>query len=175
MRKVWILAVVCIPGCGNAAGAGATLDVQTTSDAGLTDAPADSADSGPTCAGNAPSVCCTGGFAQVAMVCEDKGWGCPAGAVVPVAGCPGAPCAEFCGGPELGWGPETDASDTSEADAADDATVTGAQVGDPCNGSFPACATGLVCCYPCGIPGCQDKCAVPCTGAGCNGGCPMLP
>ena len=37
------------------------------------------------------------------------------------------------------------------------------------------CADGLVCCYPCGIPGCQDRCMVPCTGSACSNGCPMLP
>jgi hypothetical protein len=36
------------------------------------------------------------------------------------------------------------------------------------------CAPGLVCCYPCGIPDCVDRCITPCTpGPGCQeGGCP---
>ena len=31
------------------------------------------------------------------------------------------------------------------------------------------CAPGLVCCYPCGIPDCVDRCITPCDPAG--GGC----
>jgi hypothetical protein len=37
------------------------------------------------------------------------------------------------------------------------------------------CGPGLVCCYPCGIPDCVDRCTVPCgtPGSGCQeNGCP---
>ena len=36
------------------------------------------------------------------------------------------------------------------------------------------CAPGLICCYPCGIADCADRCTAPCTpGPGCQtGGCP---
>lgn len=37
------------------------------------------------------------------------------------------------------------------------------------------CGAGLVCCYPCGIPDCVDRCTVPCgaPGPGCQeNGCP---
>ena len=70
-------------------------------------------------------------------------------------------------------------------DAAIDA-VTGcdgacAQEGEACGTSSAdqdagalACAPGLVCCYPCGIPDCVDRCITPCTpGSGCQeSGCP---
>ena len=37
------------------------------------------------------------------------------------------------------------------------------------------CGAGLVCCYPCGIPDCVDRCTTPCgaPGPGCQeNGCP---
>lgn len=38
------------------------------------------------------------------------------------------------------------------------------------------CAEGQVCCYPCGIPGCENVCQEPCEeGPGCGGGCPQVP
>jgi hypothetical protein len=30
-----------------------------------------------------------------------------------------------------------------------------------CEGMPDACAPGLLCCYPCGIPGCQNQCMQP--------------
>jgi hypothetical protein len=48
-----------------------------------------------------------------------------------------------------------------------------AQEGELCSGR--TCAAGLVCCYPCGIAGCQNVCMKPCTGPQCPGGCPMYP
>lgn len=53
-------------------------------------------------------------------------------------------------------------------------TGGGAQVGEPCM-SVEDCAAGLACCYPCGIPGCKNKCQVPCTGPGCPNGCMAIP
>jgi hypothetical protein len=41
-------------------------------------------------------------------------------------------------------------------------------------GALP-CEAGLACCYPCGIPGCVDRCTTPCQppGPGCQeNGCP---
>jgi len=39
------------------------------------------------------------------------------------------------------------------------------------------CAEGLLCCYPCGIQGCQNRCTAPCdeTEPWCGGGCPLYP
>src|SRR5687768_9883017 len=38
-------------------------------------------------------------------------------------------------------------------------------------GALP-CSPGLVCCYPCGIPDCVDRCTTPCSppGPGCQEG-----
>ena len=33
--------------------------------------------------------------------------------------------------------------------------------GAPCVPDFDACACGLICCYPCGIPGCVFRCTQP--------------
>lgn len=48
-------------------------------------------------------------------------------------------------------------------------------VGDPCGQNGGECKEGLVCCYPCGIPGCIFECSEPCdaTEPWCEGGCPM--
>ncbi|MEJ7728387.1 MAG: hypothetical protein WKG00_04150 [Polyangiaceae bacterium] len=54
----------------------------------------------------------------------------------------------------------------------------GAGEGEVCAGSvIQTCATGLVCCYPCGIPDCDSLCSVPCSPdePGCRGGCPLVP
>ena len=50
-------------------------------------------------------------------------------------------------------------------------------IGDLCGQSGGDCKPDLVCCYPCGIPDCQWKCAEPCDEdeVWCAGGCPMLP
>lgn len=65
-----------------------------------------------------------------------------------------------------------DAADTTAP--AD--TTSGGQVGEQCGGPGEGpCAKSLVCCYPCGIPGCLNKCTVPCSGGPCMNGCPMLP
>ena len=54
-----------------------------------------------------------------------------------------------------------------------------AQIGDPCGPSAAglACAPGLACCYPCGIPGCSNRCQTPCPAGspGCFNGCPLVP
>lgn len=77
-------------------------------------------------------------------------------------------------------------------DAAVDAGATDATPGPDCDGGCAAegevcgaseadldagarpCGAGLVCCYPCGIPDCLDRCTTPCTpGPGCQeSGCP---
>ena len=51
------------------------------------------------------------------------------------------------------------------------------QDGDLCGGLYGDCAVGLVCCYPCGIEGCDNVCMEPCdaTEPWCAGGCPMYP
>jgi hypothetical protein len=81
-----------------------------------------------------------------------------------------------------------------ESEGAVDARVIDAAVDAACGpggcaaegevcGSSPAdldagarpCGVGLVCCYPCGIPDCLDRCTTPCSppGPGCQqSGCP---
>lgn len=51
--------------------------------------------------------------------------------------------------------------------------VCGTSTSDLDAGALP-CSTGLVCCYPCGIPDCNDQCTAPCApGPGCqDNGCP---
>jgi hypothetical protein len=52
--------------------------------------------------------------------------------------------------------------------------VCGVSAADLDAGALP-CGTGLVCCYPCGIPDCVDRCTTPCSppGPGCQeNGCP---
>jgi hypothetical protein len=47
--------------------------------------------------------------------------------------------------------------------------------GELCGGQMPACGEGLSCCYPCGIPDCENTCTKTCTGPECAGGCPLIP
>jgi len=82
-------------------------------------------------------------------------------------------------------------------------TVSGCGCGDQCDAIFPdlascreacglpgeglpagavcesdaECAEGLLCCYPCGIAGCPNRCTVPCAAdePWCAGGCPLYP
>lgn len=51
------------------------------------------------------------------------------------------------------------------------------QVGDLCGGDHPACSEELVCCYPCGIQGCDNTCVEPCNAdePGCFDGCYAYP
>jgi len=50
-------------------------------------------------------------------------------------------------------------------------------IGDLCGPDGGDCKPELVCCYPCGIEGCQFQCTTPCDEdeIWCSGGCPMLP
>lgn len=47
--------------------------------------------------------------------------------------------------------------------------------GDLCGGDLGECGRGLSCCYPCGIPGCENVCTPTCYDDWCSGGCPMYP
>lgn len=48
--------------------------------------------------------------------------------------------------------------------------------GDACDGAAD-CGAGLSCCYPCGIPGCENVCEPTCEPGtpGCAGGCLLRP
>jgi len=93
-------------------------------------------------------------------LCWDDG-DCPDGQI-----CTGAfycPCDQPCGAPDV----------PGQCQAPDEL----GEVGDLCGPDGGYCQPELVCCYPCGIPGCQWTCAAPCDEAEewCAGGCPMLP
>ncbi|MCC7539816.1 MAG: hypothetical protein IT379_26575, partial [Deltaproteobacteria bacterium] len=49
--------------------------------------------------------------------------------------------------------------------------------GEPCGGDRGMCGAGLSCCYPCGIPGCDNLCEPTCDEStpGCAGGCLLRP
>src|SRR5690349_5873003 len=67
----------------------------------------------------------------------------------------------------------TDAVDC-DGGCAEIGEVCGVSEGDLDAGALP-CRSGLVCCYPCGIPDCNDTCTEPCPtpGNGCQeNGCP---
>jgi len=97
-----------------------------------------------------------------------------------------------CGGVDQGSIDAGDASTASDGERADTAATDGtlafdgafdgafAGENDVCDtdpaSSLPACRPDLVCCYPCGIPGCDNICLVPCSDSmGCVGGCPLAP
>jgi hypothetical protein len=63
-------------------------------------------------------------------------------------------------------GPGIDANVAHENEVCSDS-------GDPA--LPPPCETGLKCCYPCGVDGCENICMVPCTDGACAGGCPLFP
>jgi hypothetical protein len=67
--------------------------------------------------------------------------------------------------------PPVDASSDARSEAEG-----GASLGGPCR-TLNDCASGLVCCYPCGAVGCTNQCMVPCDagGAPCIGGCWLYP
>jgi hypothetical protein len=61
-------------------------------------------------------------------------------------------------------------------DAGGDADGGTGQVGEECGDpGQPMCASGLVCCYPCGIAGCHNRCMAPCMQSPCAGACPLFP
>ena len=70
--------------------------------------------------------------------------------------------------------------DLTPADLALDLSPSpdgGVALGEPCGMSANGadCAPGLVCCYPCGQPGCMWRCQTPCQGPGCVNGCMLIP
>ena len=57
-----------------------------------------------------------------------------------------------------------------------DMVCPGNGVGEGCGGDYGECQEGLVCCYPCGIAGCEPNiCHEPCYEDWCAGGCPLYP
>ncbi len=71
------------------------------------------------------------------------------------------PCDALCGAPDV----PGKCMDPQQA----------GDIGDPCGQNGGECKESLVCCYPCGIPGCIFECSEPCdaTEPWCEGGCPL--
>lgn len=71
----------------------------------------------------------------------------------------------------------------SSSSSAGASSGAAAGVGEVCRstdadgGTFTReCQAGLLCCYPCGIQGCDHQCRAPCDGgAECISGCPAVP
>lgn len=72
-----------------------------------------------------------------------------------------------------------DASAAEVADAMESIDASTGGVGDLCgeDGDGLLCGTGLACCYPCGIAGCEFTCTEACSDdePGCSNGCIALP
>lgn len=108
----------------------------------------------------------------------------------------GSPCASECGlTPSCGWGdcygsPTTVGScsggvwhvssvSCNPPPPVDAGAADGGGAGDLCGQSANGapCASGLVCCYPCGVQGCSFTCTPPCDPKepACVGGCLAVP
>lgn len=139
-------------------------------------------DAGGSCASNAD--CARGqvcefslGCAQTRGVCHDAG--CQALPVAPqYCGCDGrtiqqtSACLPDRPYRAMGACPDAGPVDAGSADASADVTASdggGLPLGAECTGGA-TCAAGLLCCYPCGIPGCVNRCSTP-----LGGRCPLLP
>jgi hypothetical protein len=98
------------------------------------------------------------------IICAAEVRGCP-------LGCPSA-CPELAAAVCACNGGTCDAP-ALRVDAGTDAGVDagGLAAGQTCAGDS-ACAAGLLCCYPCGIPGCTNRCGSPDPR---TGRCPLLP
>jgi hypothetical protein len=183
-------------GAGGAAGCPANAPLEGTSCVG----PASSVSChypAPCCADSLAS-CIGGAWKVTSGPCTGK---------TPANPCPGSPpqpgesCAGSCDGPRMcfygacpgstqfatqatclgTWSIMTTACPDAGSGGAGGGGDTdgGAPAGGACGQSADggACAAGLACCYPCGIPGCPYTCTTPCAPSmpGCSNGCPELP
>ncbi len=143
-------------------------------DAPVTDAPvADVAADAPMgCASNAD--CASGQVCEFALGCDQTRGACHSN------GCQSLPVApQYCGCdgrtiqqtsaclPARAYRSMGACPDAGPVDAGSDAG--GLPLGAEC-ADGGACAEGLLCCYPCGIPGCVNRCMTPMAGR-----CPLLP
>lgn len=94
-------------------------------------------------------------------------------------GCGAAPiCGQACDAP-CGCCPCTDGEEMGTGYVCEGGCFaprgSGAS-GDPCT-TTSACGAGLSCCYPCGTPGCSNRCEPTCNvgDPGCVGGCLQRP
>lgn len=123
-------------------------------------------DAGAECTGR-PSSCVTGtvggqcGDVVTAPMCVAGSWTCPSGSVFTTqCACVGRPPGAGCTCSATGW---------VCPDAGVDAAADGGAAGTLC-ASNDQCGAGLLCCYPCGIPGCMNRCMAP-----MGGRCPLIP
>ncbi|MFO0605387.1 MAG: hypothetical protein U0324_19560 [Polyangiales bacterium] len=124
-------------------------------DAGAVDAALECTGRPASCvSGTAGGAC---GDVVTAPTCVRGAWTCPAGQVfITQCACTGRPPASSCTCTPSGW---------SCPDAGTDAGTAGTLCGRDSD-----CASGLLCCYPCGIPGCMNRCMAP-----MGGRCPLIP
>jgi hypothetical protein len=125
------------------------------------DVPADLA-----CTGR-PASCVSGtaggqcGDVVTAPMCVAGSWACPSGSVfITQCACVGRPPGRDCTCGSAGW---------MCPDAGTDAATDGGTAGTLCSRDTD-CTGGLLCCYPCGIPGCMNRCTAP-----MGGRCPLIP
>jgi hypothetical protein len=120
------------------------------------------------CGGSGNAPCASNEFCQFANgcgapgaegVCMEKPQACDADCPG-VCGCDGKFYCNVCGANAAG----TNASDSKACLGGDGGN------GSPCpNGN--ECNAGLLCCYPCGVQGCENQCMPP----GPGGNCPLFP
>jgi hypothetical protein len=115
-----------------------------------------------------PAGCVSGvaggacGDAVSEPTCVAGAWTCPAGQVpLTACACVGRPPGSGCVCTPSGWS----CPDAAVPDVPRDGGVAGTRCG-----SDTDCAEGLLCCYPCGIPGCTNQCTAP-----MRGRCPLIP
>jgi hypothetical protein len=142
-------------------------------DAPIADVPRDAVDAGrcDPATGCHAFWCGCGRCNPSEITCTPDVRGCPLGCLSACPELDTAVCAcsgDTCGAPVLRADAGTDAGTDAGADAGADGG--GLAAGQLC-GSDGECATGLLCCYPCGIPGCMNRCGSPDPR---TGRCPLL-
>jgi hypothetical protein len=172
----WLAAAALLVGCtsagarldGGAADGGALRDGGSLPDGGaLVDGgmlPDGGADAGASRCGTRGAGPCASDewcdFPDSACGAADVGGTCQKRPTACTQDCPGVCGCDgrfYCNGCE------------AHAAGVDESGESGCQ-GAPCAGDGQ-CSGGLKCCYPCGIPGCQNRCTTPADG----GECPLVP
>jgi hypothetical protein len=147
--------------CNRCSAAQAGVDVDDGSSACLPDAGARCGGLlGEVCAGDEfcdlPDGC---GFPDAQGICKKRPDACPEDCPG-VCGCDRQRYCNVCSANMVG----VDTSNGTECSTGDGGA------GTLCGSDFE-CAPGLKCCYPCGIPGCENQCMTPAP----DGHCPLFP